>query len=301
MAEITFLGTTAMIPTIDRGHSAILIFHEKESLLFDCGENTQRQLKIAKADMMRISKICISHWHGDHVLGLPGLLQTMNMMGGENERTIDIYGPSGTKKRFELLERAFESDKRSLKINVHDIEKDGVFFENDEYSLEARHLKHSVKTLGFALIEQDKRKMDLRFLEKKGIRPGPLYGKLQRGEDVTFKGEKIKADDATDIIKGKKIAYVSDTEPCKNASALAKDADIMICEATYADKMEEKGEDYKHMTARQAAQTAHQAGARKLILTHFSARYKDIEEVLENAKDIFPETLAAFDFMKVKV
>jgi ribonuclease Z len=297
--EITFLGTAAMVPTADRNHSAILIYHEKDSILFDCGENTQRQLKIAKADIARISKICISHWHGDHVLGLPGLLQTMNMMS--EQKTIEIFGPVGTKKRMEFMLKAFESDMSSLKMKIHEIENDGIFYENDFYKLEAYHLNHSVKTLGFAFIEQDKRKMNLEFVKKKKIPEGPLLGKLQRGEDITFKNEKILVDDATYVVKGRKIAYISDSEPNKNSIILAQDSDLLISESTYATKLEEKGEEYKHMTAKQAAQVAHQANVKELILTHFSQRYKSTEEILENATDIFPRTKAAFDFMKVRL
>ncbi len=300
--EMTFLGTTAMVPTIDRGHSAILLYADKESIIMDCGENTQRQLKIAKADIMRITKILITHWHGDHVLGLPGLLQTMNMMVGEGQqKSIDLFGPQGTKKRMEYVFKAFESDMSSMKIKIHEIAEDGKFFENEDYSLEAMHLNHTVKTIGFAFIEQDRRRINMEFAKKHKIPEGPLMGKLQRGETITNKEEKITADEATYVVKGKKIAYIADSEPSKNSVLLAKQADLLISEATFATKLEAKGEEKKHMTASQAAQIAHQADAKKLILTHFSQRYKDTSELLENAKDIFPETIAAFDFMKIKI
>jgi len=218
-----------------------------------------------------------------------------------DEKTIEIFGPAGTKKRMEYLEKVFESAKPSLKIKVHDVEKDGIFFENDYFKLEARHLNHSVKTIGFAFMEQDKRKMNLDFIKKHKIPEGPLLGKLQDGKDIEFKGEKISADDATFVVPGRKIAYVADSEPNKNSTLLAKDADLLISESTYATKEELKGEDYKHMTAKQAAQLAHMSHAKKLVLTHFSQRYKTTDEVLENAKDIFPNTIAAFDFMKVRL
>lgn len=298
--EITFLGTTAMVPTIDRGHSAILLYADKDSILMDCGENTQRQLKIAKADIMRISKILITHWHGDHVLGLPGLLQTMNMMVGDGDKTIEIYGPPGTKKRMELMFKAFESDMSSLKVKIHEVES-GIFHENEDYQLLAVELNHTVKTIGFAYVETDKRRMNLGFIEKKKMGQGPLLGKLQRGETVTFKGEKITPEEATYVVKGKKIAYLTDSEPSKNSTILALDADLLISEATFATRLEAKGEEKKHMTAGQAAQIAHAANVKKLVLTHFSQRYKDTTEILENAKDIFPNTTAAFDFMKVKL
>ncbi len=296
--NIVFLGTSSMVPTKDRSHSAILVEHAKDNILMDCGEGTQRQMKIAGADMNRITKILISHWHGDHVLGLGGLLQTLASQ--QYAGTLKLYGPVGSKRYIENMMKGFSFDNR-LDLEVIEISKDGIIAEEEDYVIETRELEHSIKCYGYALIEKDKRKIDLPVVKKLGIPEGPLLGKLQRGEDATFKGKKISADEATTVMKGKKISYVADTVPCNGARDLSRDADLMICESTLATKVEGKAEEFKHMTAKQAGMLANQANARKLVLTHFSQRYKDTKELEEEAKDVFANVVAAYDFMKIKV
>lgn len=296
--NIVFLGTSSMVPTKDRSHSAILVEHAKDNILMDCGEGTQRQMKIAGVDMNRITKILISHWHGDHVLGLGGLIQTLASQ--QYVGTLKLYGPIGTKKYMESMVKGFAFDNR-LELEVIEVSKDGIIAEEEDYVIEARELEHSIRCFGYALIEKDKRRMDLAVLKKLGIPQGPLLGKLQRGEDITVKGKKISVDEATILVKGKKLSYVADTVPCNGAIALSKDADLMICESTLATHKEEKAEEYKHMTAKQAGLLANQASAKKLVLTHFSQRYKDTKDLEEEAKDVFANTVAAYDFMKIKV
>ncbi len=296
--NIIFLGTSSMVPTKDRAHSAILVEHAKDNILMDCGEGTQRQMKITGADINRITKILISHWHGDHVLGLGGLIQTMAAQ--QYAGTLKLYGPVGSKRYIENMMKGFSFDNR-LNLEVIEITKDGIIAEEEDYVIEARQLEHSIKCYGYALIEKDRRKMDLVAIKKLGIPQGPLLGKLQRGESIILKGKKVSADEATILVKGKKIAYVADTMPCTAAVTLSKDADIMISESTLATQKEEKAEEYKHMTAKQAGILANQANAKKLVLTHFSQRYKDTKELEEEAKDVFANTIAAYDFMKVKV
>ncbi len=296
--EIIFLGTSAMIPTKERNHSGILINHKNESLLFDCGEGIQRQMKTIKVDINRIKKICISHWHGDHVLGLPGLIQTMAAQNYTD--VLQIYGPKGSKKYFENMLNGFAFDSKRMKINVNEV-KDGIFYTGDEFSLEAAELDHSILTYGYAFKENDKRKIKLAEVKKLGIPEGPLLGKIQNGESIVFNGKKINADDVSYVVPGKKITYIADTIPCKNAVKLSSNADILICEATHMSGIEDKTEEYKHMTSKQAAQIANEANARKLVLNHFSQRYKTTADLEREAKDIFPNTVAAFDFMKIKL
>ncbi|MFC1728481.1 ribonuclease Z [Nanoarchaeota archaeon] len=296
--EIVFLGTAAMIPTKDRNHTGILISHKKESVLLDCGEGIQRQMKIAKVDINRIRRICISHWHGDHVLGLPGLIQTMAAQNYEG--TLYIYGPKGSKKYLEHMLKALVFDVARINFDVKEV-KEGSFYKGDEYTLSAYPLDHSTPCIGFSFKEKDRRRLKVAQIKKLKLPEGPLLGKLQQGKDVTWDGQKIKADDVSYVVKGKKIAYVADSTPCTRAVDLAKEADIMICESTHKSGIEEKTEEYKHMTSKQAAQLAHRAKAKKLILTHFSQRYKEVDELLDEAKDIFPDVIGAFDFMKVKV
>lgn len=291
------LGTSSMVPTKERNHSAILIYHEKDSLLFDCGENTQRQMKIAGVDMNRISKIFISHWHGDHVLGLPGLIQTL--CGQDYNKTLHIYGPKGTKKHFGYMLKAFEFDLR-IDIEIHEVSK-GVIYKSEEYNIECIPLKHSIPTVGFALIENPKRKMNLEFMRKAKIPKGPLWNRLQNGHEVMFEGKKISPNEATILVPGKKVAYVADTLYCENCIKLAENADLLICESTYLSEKEIKAEERGHLTAKQAALIANSANVKKLLLTHFSSRYKTVQELEEEARTYFSNSFAAHDFMKLKV
>lgn len=296
--EIVFLGTSSMVPTKERNHSAFLLVGSTETILFDCGEGTQKQLKIVGADINRITKILLSHWHGDHVLGLPGLIQTMAAQ--QYDGTLQVYGPKGSIAYAEAMFKGFAFDKSRLKYEIIEIEKDGVIFKNKDFRIESHKLDHSVPCYGFAYLEEDRRRIKLDAAKKLGLSEGPLLGKLQMGESVTVKGKKIDPDEVSTVTKGRKVAYVADTVPCDGAVMLAQDADILISEATMATKIEGKAEEYKHMTARQAGLLANQANAKKLIITHFSQRYKSSAELEEEAKDVFYNVVAAYDFMKVK-
>ncbi|MBI2541956.1 ribonuclease Z [Candidatus Woesearchaeota archaeon] len=293
--QITFLGTSSMVPTKERNQMAVFLSYGSEGILFDCGEGTQRQLKIAGISLTKATKILISHWHGDHVLGLPGLIQTLSSMDYSGK--LEIYGPTGTKKRMEMMFEAFIFDKR-LDFIVKEV-KSGIFFENNDFQLEAHGLEHGIETLGYRFVEKDKRKIDMKKVRKLGIPPGPLLGKLQDGKSIEFNGKKIDADEATYTEAGKKIAYITDTLHCDNCYKIAQDADLLMCEATYSSKLESKGEEYGHMTAKQAGQIANKSNAKQLVLIHFSARYKNTQELEEDARDIFDNVICAKDFMKI--
>ncbi len=295
--EILFLGTSSMVPTKERNQSGILVSHGSENILVDCGEGTQRQLKISGVKLAKITKILISHWHGDHVLGLPGLIQTMSASG--YDKKLRIYGPVGTRKYMKKMFEAFVFD-RKIEIEIKDVKK-GKFFENEELMLEAHLLEHNIETLGFNIVEKDRRKINLAAIKSLGIPEGPLLGELQNGKSINWKGRKIDANDATVVAKGRKITIVSDTVPCRGADLLAKDADVLVCEATYSSDLESKGEEYGHMTSKQAAELANRSNAKKLILTHFSARYKDTQELEEDAKNYFYNASCARDFMKIRL
>lgn len=295
--EITFLGTSCMVPTKERNHSSFFLSYKSEGILFDCGEGTQRQLKIAGIKPSKVTKILLSHWHGDHTLGLPGLIQTLG--SSEYLKTLEIYGPKGTKKRIKSMFEAFVFDK-PFEINIKEVSS-GIFFENTDFKLASKELKHGIETVGFSFLEKDRRRIKTQYIKKIGMPEGPLLGKLQEGKTVKFNDKKITPEEATTIVKGKKISYIADTVLCKNCYELAKDADILVCEASYSSKLEDKAEQYNHLTAKQAALIASQSNVKELILTHFSARYKDTSEIQEDAEDIFPEVRCANDFMKVKI
>jgi len=222
-----------------------------------------------------------------------------SMSSADYNDILNIYGPVGTKKFVENLFKTFLFD-RKIEIQVRDI-KSGRFSESDDLILEAQSLEHNVDTLGYSIIEKDKRKINLKFTKKLGIPDGPLLGKLQDGKNIVWKGKKINVDDATDIVKGKKATIISDTVPCKGADMLAKDSDLLISEATYASDLEDKSIEYGHMTSKQAAELANRTGSKKLVLTHFSARYKNTLKLEEDARDYFDDVLCAEDFMKINL
>jgi len=297
MVEVIFLGTSSMVPTKERNQSSVLIRYKNHGILIDAGEGTQRQMKIANIPLTRITKILITHWHGDHVFGLPGIISSLG--ASEYAKILEIYGPKGTKKFCDAMFKAFVFDKR-IDLKIIEI-KQGKFFENDDFILEAMELDHGIPTLGYNFIEKDKRKIDIKKIKKLGIPEGPLLGKLQDGKSIELKGKKITPEETTYIIKGKKISLIADTAPCKNCYKLAENADLLICEATFSSKLEEKSEEYGHMTAKQAALIANKANVKKLLLNHLSARYKTPQEIVEEAQTYFHNSKVAEDFMKIKV
>jgi len=265
--------------------------------MFDCGEGTQRQLKHVGIKPSQVTKIVISHWDGDHVLGLPGLIQTLAM--AEDDKQLKIFGPKGTKLRFEYMFKAFEFyNKIDLDIKEY---KEGRFYDSLDFEMHAHKLEHKVPCYGFEWTEKDRLRINIEKARKLGLKDGPIMGKLQQGKNIIYKGKKIKAKDVTYVVKGKKIGIIADTRICTSCIKIAKDKDILVCDSTFAKKDEDKAHEYFHMTTEQAAQVAQEAGAKKLVLTHFSQRYKEINDLLKEAQDIFPNTLAAYDFMKVKL
>lgn len=297
MIELVFIGTSSMVPTKERNQSSVLISYKNNGILVDCGEGTQRQLKIGGIALTKITKILITHWHGDHTLGLPGLIQSMS--ASNYNKTLEIYGPKGTKKHFEAIFKAFVFDKK-VDIDIKEIEK-GKFFENNDFILEAAKLYHGIETFGFSFVEKDRRKIDIKKVKKLGIPEGPLLGKLQDNKSIRWKGKKVTPKETTYLVKGKKVTIIADTLVCDGCYKLAKDADLLICESTYSSKLEEKGDAYGHMTAKQAALVASRSNVKKLVLTHFSARYKDLAEIKEDAKDYFDNVVCAYDLMKIKL
>ena len=295
--EIIFLGTSSMVPTKARNHCAQLVFHKGKGILVDCGEGTQRQLKLAKIRPCRISKILITHWHGDHVLGLPGLIQTLGQE--EYQGTLDIYGPKGSKTHFANIIAAFQIDVR-LKIEIHEIQS-GIFFENKWIQLSAMPLQHSCICLGYRIQEKDTRRIKISKIKKLGIPHGPLIGKLQNGLPITYNKKKINPNDVSDVQKGKSICLILDTVFVPNCVKLAKNCDLLVCESTFGEEHAKKAKEYKHLTAKEAAKIAKAAKVKQLVLTHFSQRYKNTTALTKEAKKVFPKTKAAKDFLELKV
>ncbi|HEX16796.1 MAG: ribonuclease Z [Thermoplasmata archaeon] len=297
---VIFLGTGGSWPTVKRNVTSIAIKRGGEIILMDCGEGTQRQIQRSGLSYMQIKSIFISHFHGDHFLGLPGLIQTMQL--NDREEPLRIYGPRGTREIVEELKNLGHF-KPSYEIEGIDLDEgDEVRF--DGYSVKPFRVKHNVPTLGFVL-EEDQRPG--RFNKSKalelGIPEGPLFGKLQRGESVRLKDGRIITPDMVlgPPRPGRKIVYSGDTRPCDKVIEYAKDADILIHDSTFLSDLEDLAREYAHSTARQAAEIASKANVDKLILTHISPRYVDDKEFEREAREIFDNSLVARDFMKIEV
>ncbi|MBD3313885.1 ribonuclease Z [Candidatus Woesearchaeota archaeon] len=298
LMQIVFLGTSCMVPTKERNVSSVFLSHKNEGILFDCGEGTQRQMNIAGIKRTKVTKIFISHWHGDHVSGIIGLLQTMG--NDEDPPKVEIFGPKGTMDHMKGLMNACVFEAR-VDLKVHELDPKNIerCIETPEFYVECGYLNHTTHCLGYSFIEKDRRRIKVDALKKLGIREGPHLKKLQSGKDIDYKAKKIKADDVTYIVKGKKITYIMDSRPCNMSVELAKNADVLISECAYADDLQDKARKYKHLTAGEAAMIARNADAKKLYLTHFSQRYKDTQQICEDATSTFPNTVCAEDFMKI--
>lgn len=298
--KLTFLGTSAQVPTKDRNVAGVFLKYKTQGILFDCGEGTQRQMNIAGINRLDVTKILLSHWHGDHSIGIIGLLQTIGST--EKPVKVEIFGPKETKKRMEHLFNAFIFDNK-VELIIKDLNPKAKtkFYETDEYYLECAPLSHKTPCIGFTFVEKDRQNINKAAMKKYEIPEGPHMKKLKQGKTITINGKKIEPKQIIKITKGRKIAYIADTRPCKACYDLAQDADILIAESTYISNLKDKAEKYKHLTAQEAAQIASTANAKKLYLTHFSQRYKSTQEIEEDARVIFDQSFCARDFLKIKL
>ena len=296
--EITFLGTSSAVHSYTRNHPGIILKAFGEVMLFDCGESTQRQLIYAKISPMKISKIFISHYHGDHILGLPGLLQSLTFRG--REKPLTIYGPKGLKK----VENAIYSlgyCKFDFPIEFIEISS-GTILETDEYILKSQEVMHNVTNLAYSIEEKKKP----RFLRNKaielGVPVGPLFGKLHNGEEVEVNGKIIKPEQVLgDARKGIKITYSGDTRPCEEMIEFAKNSTLLIHESTYTLEDDDKARENFHSTSQDAATIAKCSNTKRLVLTHISTRYTDTEDLLKEAKKVFENVEVADDLMTIEI
>lgn len=294
--EISFLGTSNAIPTKKRNHTAILVTYKNEAIMIDCGEGTQRQFKFIGISPHKLTKLLITHWHGDHILGIPGLFQTLAM--SEYKKNIEIYGPSKTKDFLQLLMNLFKEFR--INFSVKEISNDKINFK--DISIESLPMNHTCPINGYSIIVKDKIRLDKKKLRKLKIPNSPLLGELQKGKDITLNGKKITSKSISYVEKGKKVAIILDTAFNENAIKLAENSDILICEATFSLNEEAQAKEYKHLTASQAATIAKKSKSKKLILTHISERYENKLSVLEKeAKKIFKNTVIAKDLDKITI
>jgi len=295
------LGTAGSVPTQERSLPAVLIKRQNEQLMFDCGEGVQRQMIKAKVGFHKKTKIFISHMHGDHVLGLPGLLQTMALM--ERQNKIEIYGPQGVKQFLECVRETLQFGL-TFPVEIHEIYKAGAVCEEKEYIVEAAKSNHVITSLAYAFVEKPR---PGKFYPEKAralsVPEGELWSKLQHGDTVKLPNRQVinPADVMGSPRQGRKIVYTGDTRPIKGFAKFAADADLVIHEATFDDTLTEKAAEDGHSTPSQASEAALKAKAKKLVLTHISARYTDPRLLLEQAQKVFKNTVVAEDFMEFEL
>jgi ribonuclease Z len=301
MMEIYFLGTNAGVPTLQRNVTSIalrLLEERRTFWMFDCGEGTQHQVLRSPLRLGKLEKLFITHLHGDHLFGLPGLISSRGYQGGTSPLT--VYGPPGLKAYLETT-LAVSQSRIPYKLEIVE-HSGGLVFEDETFKVEAGLLEHRIDSYGYRITEKDSPgNLNAELLKSYGLKPGPLYGRLKKGEDITTEdGTIIRAAEVIHAPKrGRIVVILGDTRPCPGSLPLAQDADLIIHEATFAHELADMAHQYHHSTARQAAELARDAGGRELLLTHFSSRYSSQEELaplLKEAQEIFPDTLLAEEF-----
>ena len=284
--RITFLGTSAGMPTRTRNVASVAVTMDGRVLLFDCGEGTQHQLMQSAVRFGAIDAIFLTHLHGDHLFGLPGLLSSMSL--NAREKPLALYGPAGTA----AFMRSLPLYHTSFDVEIHEIDP-GRVRSADGYAVDAAPLVHSAPCFAFRIVEDDRPgEFDVARAAALGIPPGPAYGRLQRGETV---GDIKPSDVLGPTRPGRRIVYCTDTRPCDAAVELARGADLLIHEATYGSDMAAEAVERFHATAVEAATVARDASVAQLILTHISPRYTDAAVLLAEARAVFAATELASD------
>ena len=296
--KIYFLGTSAQIPTAKRNHSAVFLSYEGENILVDCGEGTQRQFRKARLNPCKVTRILISHWHSDHVLGIPGLLSTLALSG--YNKTLYIYGPKGTKEFMRDLLKVFNFQKK-YEIIVEET-NGGKFYETNDFYLESSRMHHGIPTNAYSFIIKDKLRLDKKKIKKSKLPFGPLLKKLKEGKDIIYGGKKYKSSDFVYGERGKKISVVFDTLINEKIVPFVKDSDILICDSSFSSENSEDAKEHLHLTAKQCGEIAKKAKANKLILTHISQRYENnIKGLLDDAKSVFKNVAIAEDLSELEI
>ena len=308
MLSVTFLGTSAARPTVERNVSALALVREGETLLFECGEGTQRQM-MRYGVSFALSDIFFTHFHADHFLGVIGLIRTLGLQG--REEPMRLYGPRGAKK---LLGQAMQLgvERVPFPIEIQEV-KPGMVLrergagsgERQSYEIHVFGTEHGGGSVGYAIQEHERLgRFDPEKARAAGIPEGPLWGKLHKGEPIELAdGRKLTADGFVGPRRpGRLVVFTGDTRPCAAVVDAAKGADLLIHEATFGEEEKDRAKETGHSTAREAAQVALAANAKRLVLSHVSARYSiSAEELVKEARDVFKETTVAKDGMEVEV
>lgn len=285
------LGTASQVPTRERNHNGYFLRWGAEGFLFDPGEGTQRQMIFADVSASNITKIFITHFHGDHCLGLAGVLQRISL--DRVPHTVQIFYPASGERYVKHLANA-SIFHNTAKIEKVPVSEEGVIFRGEDYVIETLMLDHTVESWGYRIRENDSFSLLPEKLEQFGIR-GKEIGRLKKEGSININGKTISVEECGAEKKGQSMAFVMDTRLCQNAYRLAENVDLLVCESTYLAAETTEAVSHGHLTAGQAAEIARDSGVNLLVLTHFSQRYQNIEDFLLEAKTIHPNTIAVKD------
>ncbi|MBT8224529.1 MAG: ribonuclease Z [Dactylosporangium sp.] len=298
LRELIVLGTASQAPTRTRNHNGYLLRWDGEGFLFDPGEGTQRQLTHAGASATDITRLCLTHFHGDHCLGVPGVIQRLSL--DRVDHPVSAYFPASGTEFFARLRHASVFHETAV-LREEPVAADGAVASAAFGTLWARRLDHRVDTYGYQIVEPDGRRMLPERLARYGI-SGPDVGRLQRAGGIQVAGRAVSLAEVSEVRRGQRFAFVMDTRLCEAVYALAEDADLLVIEATYLRADADLAAAHGHLTAAQAARVAAECGVRRLVLTHFSQRYDDPARFHAEAASAFDgEILIAEDLARVPV
>jgi ribonuclease Z len=271
--------------------------------MFDCGEGTQHQILRSPVKVSKLEKLFISHLHGDHIYGIPGLLTSRSYQGGDTPLT--VYGPKGIRTFIEMT-LDLSAARLAYEVKIHEIEEEGIVFEDETFRVETSRLEHRIESFGYRIVERDlPGKLQVEKLEALGVPSGPLYGRLKEGGSVTLADGTVLngADFIGPPVRGRTVVILGDTKVCGGSRRLSRQADVLVHEATFAQNRQELALEYDHSTSVDAARTAKEEEVGTLIMTHISSRYQEehAEMLLEEARAIHPETYLAHDFWSFPV
>ncbi len=298
---VTFLGTASQVPTRARNHNALFLAWDELGILFDPGEGTQRQLLLAGHSASQITHICITHFHGDHCLGLAGIVQRLSL--DRVPHPVEVIFPASGQAFFERLRHASAFYETATLVPRPIRARAGEEVEvcrAGKVRILARALDHGIDCQGYRVQEDDARRMLPERLEAAGVR-GPAVGELMRKGRLEVGGREVRLEEVSEPRPGQAFALVMDTRPCAGAVELARGADLLVCESTYLRAEAAEAHDHFHMTATGAAELASTAGVRRLALTHFSQRYDDTDAFRREAAPLHPDVHAADDLVRVTV
>ncbi len=284
MDNVTLLGTSSAFPTKNRNHPSIYFNLDGKKVLFDCGEGTQRQIRIAGLSPA-IDYLFVTHWHGDHSLGIGGVIQSLNMM--RRAEPIKITGPLGTDASVKHILQTYKFYPHlEIKSRSLNLKKETLIEKIGKYSVYGINVKHSVKCLGYKLKEEDTFNIKQELLKKKGIKPGPFLKLLKKGKNVKYKEKLLRAKEFTYFKKGTSLVYLTDLVYEKNLIKFAKDADVLVIEATFSSALQDKAHGFYHLTINDALKIAKLANVKKVYLVHTSQRYENTKLIGSEIKDL---------------